>query len=379
MTNAQPPWRCGIRRIELISALIFTLLMSLSWLPQAGSAAQDSPEAAQLKQKAQKAYVEGRYADAAAANLEVAEKHPDSDARHYAVQLLGVIYEENLVDLEKAIQWDREFLEKYADSRQAPAYREKLAFLEKMLNQEPAFKTYQAIRSANEGDEIMVKKFEALLKDHPDFLLKDKVQSELGYAYGRMDEREKSYLAFQAIASRGGENKLSSTDRVAYKDAHRYWQMTRVWAWVAWAIVVTLWAGVLLMKPWKQLTWASSRKFLLWPVLWLLLTAVSLPIYYSMETTGYPIVIPVTMVFLVSGLNLGVLFWLLLLTKGEFWRTRPLALRLLCPVLTVLMTTAVFYLVVVYHPQGPYITDVFGVKLVYWRGVLRKYGLVGVL
>ena len=105
--------------------------------------------------------------------------------------------------------------------------------------------------------------------------------------------------------------------------------MTWTWAWVAWAVIVTLWAGVLLMKPWKQLTWASNRKFLLWPVLWLLLTAASMPFYYSLETTGYPIVIPATTVFVASGLNLMVLFWLLLLTKGEFWQTRPLALCLL--------------------------------------------------
>ena len=214
MTNMQPPGRCRIRCIGLISALIFTLLVSLPWLPRAGSAAEDSPEAIQLKQKAQNALVEGRYADAAAANLEIAEKHPDSEARRYAVQMLGIIYEENLVDLKKAIQWDREFLEKYADSRQAPAYREKIASLEKLLNQEPAFKTYQAIRSANEGDEIKVKKFEALLKDQPDFLLKDKVESELGYAYGRMDEREKSYLAFQASLPRAVKiNSLQPTGR----------------------------------------------------------------------------------------------------------------------------------------------------------------------
>ena len=39
------------------------------------------------------------------------------------------------------------------------------------------------------------------------------------------------------------------------------------------------------------------------------------------------------------------------------------------------MTTAVFYLFVVYHPQGPYITDLFGVKLEYWQGELREHGL----
>ena len=370
MRNTQQPTRCGIL---LISALIFTLLVSLPCLSQAVSADQDNQIVNELKQKAQHAYVDGRYADAEAADLEIAEKYQDSEARRYAVQILGTLYEENLIDLKKAIEWDREFLEKYADSRQAPAYQEKISTLEKLSTQEPAFKAYQAVRFGNYGDDILVKKYEELLKQYPDFMLKDKVESELGYAYGRMDERKKSYLAFQSAVSQG-ENKLSGTDRATFEDARRYWQMSSTWTWVAWAVIVILWGGVLSMKPWKQITWASSTKFLIWPVLWLLLTAASMPLYYSIETTGYPIVIPVSAVFIAAGLNLVVLFWLLLLTKGEFWRTRSLALRLFSPALTLLMTFSVFYLFVVYHPQGPYITDVFGVKLEYWRSELREHG-----
>ena len=110
------------------------------------------------------------------------------------------------------------------------------------------------------------------------------------------------------------------------------------------------------------------------PGLWVIGTIASIPVYYSLHTEGYPIVIPLSAVFIAAGLNLMVLFWLLLLTRGSFWRTRPGALRLCSPVLTLLMTAAVFYLFVVYNPQGPYITDLFGVKLEYWRGELREHG-----
>jgi len=375
MTNKPPLRRFRIRRIDLIYALIFTLIVGLSWLPRAGSAAQDSPEATQLKQKAQHAYVEGRYADAVAANLEIAEKHPDSEARRYAVQILGAIYEENVIDLKKAVEWDREFLQKYADPRQAPFYEGKISNLEKLLPQEPAFKTYQAIRSANYSDEILVEKYEALLKGHPDFLLRDNVEIELGNAYGRMDRREQSYLAFQSIVSRGGEDAVPPKERAVYEAARRYWQMTWTWAWVAWGFVIALWVVVLLMKPWKRLTWASSRKFLLWPVLWVLLTVAIMPIFNSLETGGYSMPIPRITVFILSGLNLTILFWLLLLTRGEFWQTRRFALVLLSPVLTLVMTAAVFYLVVVYHPYGPYSMDVFAVKLAYWKGQVMRHGI----
>lgn len=313
MTNTQPP-RQGVRCMRLIAALIFTLLVSLSWLVGAGSAAEDSPVVNELRQKAQHAYTEGRYADAVAVNLEM--------AKSTRTAMLGTMryrcseyYEDNLIDLKEAIKWDGEFLEEYADSRQVPFYEEKIATLEKLLNQEPAFKTWQAIRSSNDSDESLVKKYEALLRDQPDFVLKDKVDIELGHAYGRMDKLEKSYLAFQSIASEGGEKKLSSTDLVAYEDAHRYLRMTGTWAWFAWAFIVTLWTGVLLMKPWKRLAWASSKKFILLPVLWVLMTIACIPFYYSMDTTAYPIQIPITTVFVAAGLNLIVLFWLLLLTR----------------------------------------------------------------
>jgi hypothetical protein len=362
----------SIRRILFLPLLVLTIFGTLFSLPVPGFTAQDSPAVAELKQKAQHAYVDRRYAEAAAINLEIAEKHPESAARHYAVQMLGTLYEDNLVDIKKAIKWDREFLEKYADPRQVPFYKEKLASLEKLMKQEQAFKTYQAIRFANAGDEIMVKKFEALLKEQPDFLLKDDVLRELGYAYDRLDKRRQSYLAFKAIESHKGEKKLSSTDQVALKAASRYWQMSWAWAWGAWAVIIMLWAVVLMMKPWQHLTWTSIRKFLLWPVLWVALTAAAMPSFYSLDTTGYPIIIPDTAVYIAAGLNLIILFWLLLLSKGKFWQTRPWALRFLSPALAMVMTMAVLYLFVIYQPNGPEIIDIFTVKLHHWDGELRR-------
>lgn len=358
----------------ICSLLLLTLLGSLFLLPAAGFAAQDSPEIEQLKQKAEDSFVNGDYAGAAAFDLEIAEKHPDSEARSYAVQTLGTLYEDNLVDIKKAIKWDREFLDKYADSRQVPFYQDKIASLEKLLSQEQAFKTYQSIRFANQGDETMVRKFEILLEEHPDFLLKDKVESDLGYAYGRLDERKKSALAFQSIASQG-DGKLSGSDKLAYEEAGRYWKMRTTWAWVAWGVIAMLWAVVLWMNPWERLTWASIRKFLLWPALWLLVTGAGLPLFYSRDTTGYPIVIPAMTVFIAIGLNLIVLFWLLLLISGGFWQTRPRALRWLSPVLALLMTAGVFYLFVVYQQNGPYIADVCVMKDGYWKVEVREFML----
>jgi hypothetical protein len=356
-------------RRGLVPLSILALLMNLFLLPLAGYAAQDSPAVNALKQKAQHAYVAGRYAEAAAFDREIAEKHPESDARRYAVQMLGTIYENNLVDVKKAIKWDREFLEKYADPRQVPFYKEKLSSLEKLRSQEEAFKAYQTIRSADQGDEIMAQKFEALLKDHPEFLLKDKVLSELGYAYARMDKSRQSYLAFQAISG-NNEKKLSSSDQAAYETAGRHWKETAVWAWAAWAVVVILWVAALLMDPWKQLTRSSIRFFLILALLWVFLNAVRMPTFYSIETGGYPIVIPDTVVYVAAGLNLTVLFWLLLLTRGRFWQTRPRALQWASPVLTLLMTTAVLYLFLVYYPNGPAIIDIFADTLQYKVGLL---------
>jgi hypothetical protein len=350
--------------------LILTLVGSLFLLPAAGLTAPDSTVVKQLEQKAQDAFLKGDYAAAAGFDLEIAEKHPGSAARRYAVQMLGTIYEDNLIDIDKAIKWNSEYLEKYAGSRQVPFYQGKLASLQKISDQkqEQAFKTYQSIRSTQDSDEALVKKLEVLLKEYPNFLLKDDALHDLGYAYARLDQRKKSALAFQAISS----NKLTSSDKVSYQNADRYWRMRTTWAWVAWAVIGMLWAVVLCMKPWERLTWASTKTFLWGPALWLLLTAASIPLFNSLETMGYPIQIPITMIFTASGLNLIVLFWLLLLMHGKFWTARPRALRWLSPVLALLMTTGVFYLFVVYEPNGPYTVDVCVVKYDYWKSELAE-------
>ena len=382
MTGMLPLRRIAIQRAKLFPLLILTLFGTLFWMPVTGLAEQESPavneqkpkipEVAELKQKAQDAYVHGRYAEAAAINLKIAQKYPASKERRYAVQMLGTLYEDNLVDVKKAIRWDREFLKKYADPRQVPFYKEKVASLEKLVNQEQAFKTYQAIRFANAGDEVMVKKFEALLKEHPDFLMKAEVERELGYAYLRMDKRKESYLAFQAISSQNGGSKLSSSDRIASEAAGRYWQMTSSWGWVAWGIVVILWVAVLLMKPWERLNRSSIRTFLILALIWVLLTALRMPSFYAISTDADMIILRDSAVYLAAGLNLTVLLWILLLTRGKFWQTRPRALRWLSPLLTLVMTAAVFFLFMIYQPNGPETVDVFAVKYDYLMGEMRE-------
>jgi tetratricopeptide (TPR) repeat protein len=360
-----------MERTKLISLTILTLFEVLFCLPLAGFT-QESPEMKELNQKAQHAYIDGRYAEAVTLNLEIAEKYPESNLRRYSVQMLGTLYENNLVDIKKAMKWDREYLEKYAGSRQVRFYKEKLASLEKLMEQEQAFKTYQAVRFAREGDEVKVKKFEALLKDHPDFSLKAEVHRELGFAYARMDKRRESYLAFQAMSQSNGK-KLSSGDRQAYVTAGNYWQMTSFWGGIAWAVIVILWAVALLMKPWKQLTLVSIKKFLLWPVLWIVLAAAGMPTFYSLDNAGDTVIIHDTQVYIAAGLNLAVLFWLLLLTRGRFWHTRPRALRWLSPAFTLMMTTAVLYLFIIYQSNGTEIIDYFTVKYRHW---IVEWGLL---
>ena len=150
-----------IRPAKLIQLFILTLVGSL--LPFAGFAVENSRTVNDLKQKAQHAYIEGRYADAAAINKEIAEKHPESEARRYAVQMLGTIYENNIVDIRKAIRWDREYLKKYADPRQVSFYREKLSALGKRLRQGEEFQKYRSVLSCNDRAGIIVSKVMASL------------------------------------------------------------------------------------------------------------------------------------------------------------------------------------------------------------------------
>jgi tetratricopeptide (TPR) repeat protein len=362
-----------LKRIPFLILPLFWVLLSL---PLAGLAAED-PAAEELKKKAQQAFVASRYAEAAAGNLEIARKHPDSEARRYAVQMLGTLYENNLVDIKKAIKWHREFLEKYATPQQAPFYKEKLVSLEKLQQQkqDEAFATYQEILFANKGDEVMVERFEALLAKHPEFLLKAQVQRELGYAYARLDKRRESYQAFQDL-SKSGVNEFSADDRLALEKADRHWLLTKVWGGIAWGVVAVLWVAALLMKPWERMTRASLRTFMVLALLWLLLAAARIPSFYAIDSSGDAFLFPHASVYIAAGLNLPVLFWLLLLTRGKFWQTRPRALFWASPPLTLAMTTAVFYLFLINQPNGAEIMDAFAAKYRHWATEWQKSGQI---
>jgi hypothetical protein len=94
-----------------------------------------------------------------------------------------------------------------------------------------------------------------------------------------------------------------------------------------------------------------------------------MPFFYHINTDADQYVLHDTIVYTAVGLNLTILIWLLLLTRGQFWQNRPRTLRWVAPVLTVLMTTAVFYLVIIYCPNGPDIMDVFTDKYEHWMAV----------
>ena len=353
----------------MLTRLLITLCV-LSPAPRAARAAEDDPAVSALQQKAQRAYIEKRFADAIALDLEIAE-HPGSPARRYAVQMLGTLYEDNVVDIDAAIRWDQEFLAKYADVRQKPFYQQKLATLGQLLSQKEVFATYQKIRFANQGDEVLVKQFEALLKEHPDFLLKDKIQAELGYAYARLDKHKQSYLAFQALARTSGKS-MSAEHMKAYRAAGLHWNETSSWGFVALGIVLALWGVALVGKPWKRITRRALWKLLIVALAWLALNAVRIPSFYEIETTGYPIVIPDTVVYMIVGFNLTVLVWIFLLRRGSLWERRPRTLRLVSPVLVVLMTSAVLYMIVIWQPNGPQIIDVFPTVYHRWVEDLRR-------
>jgi hypothetical protein len=326
-------------------------LCVLSQAPSAARAVEDDSAVSALQQKAQHAFIEKRFDEAIALNLEIAQ-HPESPARRYAVQMLGTLYEDNVVDVDAAIRWDREFLAKYADVRQV-------------------FATYQKIRFANQGDEVLVKQYEALLKEHPDFLLKDKIQAELGYAYTRLDKHKESFLAFQALSRTSGKP-MSAEHMKAYQAAALHWNETSSWGFVALGIVLGLWGVALVGKPWRRITHRALWKLLIVALAWVALNVVRLPSFYSIETTGYPIVIPDTVVYMIVGLNLTVLLWIFLLRRGSLWERRPKTLRLVSPVLVVTMTTAVLYLIVIWQPNGPQIVDVFPMVYHRWVEDLRR-------
>jgi len=356
------------RFFQLLVLLFLVLLFGkpANGLAESLRSEQENPEAKELQLKAQKAFTDRHYAEAAGIDEKIAQKYPGTLERRFAVQMLGSIYEDNLVNIGKALKWDREYLKKYANPRQVQYYTGKIAALEKIKVQEDAFKIYKRIRFASKGDAIMVKEFEALLKEHPDFLMKNDVERELAYAYARLDKRKESFQAIEKIA-RNNPKEVSKLDRALANDNERYWEMQQRFSWIAWSIVALLWGMVLSMKPWKRLTRASIRLFLILSLAWVIIIAASLPTFYGIDTGGDRIILTDSQIFLAGGLNLLVLLWIFLMSRGSYWLSRPRALRFASPLLTLVMTVAVIYLFVVYQPNGPEVTDVFVLKYKYLK------------
>jgi hypothetical protein len=335
--------------------------LCLGGLPCPARAAPDGSSDA-LKQRASQEFVAGDFARAEADLLEIAERHPGTPARRYAVQMLATLYEEKRVDVGKAIAWTRRFLEEYADPRQAGFYRRKLAVLAALEGQQPTFAEYQAIRNAGPSDAALVQRLEALLRAQPDFALRADVLRELAHAYVRLDERRAAVERFEAL-SRTAEG-LSPSDRPVYEKALHNWRLTSTWAVAAWAVVALLLGLALAGRPWQRTTRAHLRQVGLWAAGWLVLSAARLPSYYAASWDENPF--RPSAVYVAAMLNLAILAWLFLLTRGVLWRTRPRALRWASPPLAVLMTAAVYYLFLVYEPKGPDILDAFGVEYRHW-------------
>ena len=77
-----------MRNLFTIVVIVVATLGVLPLAPSAAHAESDDPATSALKQTAQQAYLEKRFDQAIALDLEIAQ-HPESQARRYAVQMLG--------------------------------------------------------------------------------------------------------------------------------------------------------------------------------------------------------------------------------------------------------------------------------------------------
>jgi len=126
-------------------------------------------------------------------------------------------------------------------------------------------------------------------------------------------------------------------------------------------------------KPWRRITRRALWKLLAIALAWVALNVARMPGFYTIETTGYPVVIPDTVVYTGIALNLTVIVWLFLLRRGSFWERWPKIVRLVAsPLLVLVMTTSVLYLLVIRQPNGPEIVDVFPMVYHRWVEDLRR-------
>lgn len=349
--------------------LLIVALCSLSVFG-AARAPQDSLSNIQLQQLAHRCFVDGEYEKAAAYNIRIIEGFPDSRYQPYAVMMLGTIYGDRLFEIDKAIHWYTLFLENYAKRRQVQVFERKIRFLQSLGNQKEAYIRFKKVGIGKMTATEKITELENILKEYPDFILRNDLLKKLSSLYLYEKEYRKHYDA----AQRWVEDKPALKEKARAQilsHARTIW-LRSVLSEIAWGWIVIILFVSVLIKPWQYSTTASLRRYWRMVLVWIALMAAGYFIFHFFVKGANKNPFNGMDTFILFAVNLVILLWIPFFSQSRFWENRRNWLKYLLPVFTCLNVAAAYYLVLFLQPNWIELMDDFYMQYLDFIGVIKE-------
>ncbi|MBN1576063.1 MAG: hypothetical protein JW913_05900 [Chitinispirillaceae bacterium] len=328
--------------------------------------------AATMRQEAHERYIKGEYRKAADANLALlADMASTEQNRRYALQMLGTIYENHLLQFDSAAYWYERFSSKYARGVQKEFYRKKLAFLRGLGNDEK--KGYALIQKAMYGTRVpheQIALLEEGLATAPKLPKRREVLlllSHIAYEADMYAKARSTMLRLKAM----DPDAISGDLRTRFMQVQAIWRRSII-SRVCWGVVALLLAAVLFTAQYNKVSRRAWKLFAVLCAAWVLLSAAGVVIYISKihSLIHNPFTVPG--IFVAALILLVIAAWIFLARFSLLWRISGRAAVVALPVCAVLLTVASSFLFCYHQPKRVKILEEFGDRYMHWIQATSK-------
>lgn len=325
-----------------------------------------------LQRQAHKQFINKQYRKAASTNLSiVADTNTSINDRRYAMQMLGTLYENHLLQFDSAAFWFEQFNEKYASITQHDYYKNKISFLRGLKGNE--IKGYsivqKAIFASNDLQE-QVKLLEDGLALAPQLPNRKKVLiflSQKAYDAGMYAKAYKTMLQLQEMAP----GILAGELKDRYSKVRTIYQQSII-ARISWAIVILLFLIVIFSTSYKLISFKALKKLYYLIIGWTLFSIILLIIYFIRINRLDHNPFSIFSIFIAIFLLLVITVWIFfarfsLLNRSSYTKT-----IIVLPLCSFILTLAVWFLFLYYQPERTKILYEFSERYMHWIEGTRK-------
>ena len=343
------------------SAVLFTgSLFFLAVAPLAPALATN------LQQQAHEQYVKGKYREAATTNLAILSNTTSLEKdRRYAMQMLGTIYENHLLNFDSAAYWYEKFSQKYTSGAQREFYRKKLNLLRGLGDNEK--KGYSAIKKATYATEAPQKKIallEAGLSMAPSLPNRKEVLLQISHTAFDAKQYAKARAALLEL-KKIDPGVVAGELRVRFSQVEAMWRYSII-ARACWAFVTVLFVSVLLTVPYRKIARKSWKMLGFLCAAWIPIAAIGICMYLWKIHALVHNPFSKQAIFIAAIMLLVITFWIFSARFSLLHRISGSATIVVLPICSLLLAVASFFLFLYHQPKRELILEDFGERYVHW-------------